>query len=98
MANPVVAVTDHPFPDLEPTRQVLAPLGVEIRVSASVGAADVLAVAQHADAVINTYAQLPAELIDRFERCRIIARTGIGIDTVDLAAATAKGIVVTNVP
>ncbi|MCY3805317.1 MAG: C-terminal binding protein, partial [bacterium] len=34
----------------------------------------------------------------QFERCRIIARTGIGIDTVDLAAATAKGIVVTNVP
>ena len=98
MANLVVAVTDHPFPDLEPAREVLAPLGAEMRIAASVGAADVLAVAQHADAVINTYAQLPAELIDRFERCRIIARTGIGIDTVDLAAATAKGIVVTNVP
>ena len=94
----VVAVTDHPFPDLEPTREVLAPLSVEIRISASVAAADVLAVARQADAVINTYAQLPAELIERFERCRIIARTGIGIDTVDLAAATARGIVVTNVP
>ncbi len=98
MANPVVAVTDHPFPDLEPTGEVLAPLGVEIRMSVSVAAADVLAVAEQADAVINTYAQLPAEVINRFERCRIIARTGIGIDTVDLAAATAKGIVVTNVP
>ena len=98
MAQHVVAVTDHPFPDLAPTGEVLAPLGVEIRVSASVAAADVLAVAGQADAVINTYAQLPAEVIDRFERCRIIARTGIGIDTVDLAAATAKGIVVTNVP
>ena len=94
----VVAVTDHPFPDLEPTREVLAPLGAELRISASVGAADILAVAAEADAVINTYAQLPAELIDRFERCRIIARTGIGVDTVDLAAATARGIVVTNVP
>ena len=98
MANPVVAVTDHPFPDLEPTGEVLAPLGAEIRMSASVGADDVLAVAREADAVINTYAQLPGELINRFERCRIIARTGIGIDTVDLAAATARGIVVTNVP
>lgn len=98
MANPVVAVTDHPFPDLEPTGEVLAPLGAEIRMSASVTADDVLAVAREADAVINTYAQLPGELIERFERCRIIARTGIGIDTVDLAAATARGIVVTNVP
>lgn len=98
MANPVVAVTDHPFPDLEPTREVLAPLSAELRISASVGAEDVLAVATEADAVINTYAQLPAGLVGRFERCRIIARTGIGIDTVDLEAATAKGIVVTNVP
>ncbi len=98
MTVPVVAVTDHQFPDLEPTREVLAPLGAEIRVSASVAADDVLAVAQDADAVINTYAQLPGSLIDCLERCRIIARTGIGIDTVDLAAATAKGIVVTNVP
>jgi len=31
-------------------------------------------------------------------RCRIIARYGIGVDNVDLGAATAKGIVVTNVP
>ena len=31
-------------------------------------------------------------------RCRIIARNGVGYDTVDLAAMTAKGIVVTNTP
>ncbi len=98
MAQLVVAVTDHPFPDLEPTREVLAPLGAKLRMSASVAAEDVLVVAREADAVINTYAQLPGELINRFERCRIIARTGIGIDTVDLEAATARGVVVTNVP
>ena len=31
-------------------------------------------------------------------RCRIIARNGVGYDTVDLDAMTAKGIVVTNTP
>ena len=98
MANPVVAVTDHVFPDLEPTRRVLGAVGAEIRSAASRDAADVLAVARDADAVINCFAQLPGELIDRFERCRIIARTGIGLDTIDVEAATARGIVVTNVP
>ena len=37
-------------------------------------------------------------MINQFEQCRIIARTGIGIDTIDLDVATTKGIVVTNVP
>ena len=32
------------------------------------------------------------------ERCRVISRTGIGVDNVDIEAATEKGIVVTRVP
>ena len=98
MTNHVVAVTDYVFPDLVPTREALAGIGAEVRLAASGSAEDILAVATDADAVINCYAQLPGEVIERFERCRIIARTGIGIDTIDLEAATAKGIVVTNVP
>lgn len=98
MANPVVAVTDYVFPDLVPTREALAGIGAEVRLAASGGADDIVAVARDADAVINCYAQLPGAVIEQFERCRIIARTGIGIDTIDLEAATAKGIVVTNVP
>ena len=53
---------------------------------------------RHADGVINCYSLLPREVIEGFERCRIIARYGVGIDTIDLAAATERGIVVTNVP
>lgn len=41
---------------------------------------------------------VPAAVIDTLTRCRIIARTGVGVDNVDVAAATEKGIVVTNVP
>ena len=98
MTRHVVAVTDYVFPDLVPTREALAPIGAEVRLAASGDADDILAVARDADAVINCYAQLPGEVIGRLERCRIIARTGIGIDTIDVAAASARGIVVTNVP
>lgn len=98
MKRHVVAVTDYVFPDLVPTREALAPIGAEVRLAASGDADDILAVARDADAVINCYAQLPGEVIGRLERCRIIARTGIGIDTIDVAAASARGIVVTNVP
>jgi len=37
-------------------------------------------------------------VMDAFPNLRIIARTGIGVDNVDLAAATERGIVVTNTP
>ena len=98
MPNPLVAVTDHVFPDLEPTKAVLASVGAEVNLARSGSAEDILDVARGADAVINCFAQLPGDVINQFEQCRIIARTGIGIDTIDLDVATTKGIVVTNVP
>jgi len=48
--------------------------------------------------VIRSATRLTAELIDRAERLKVIARAGVGIDNVDVAAATRKGIVVTNAP
>ena len=46
---------------------------------------------------MNQYARVGAETIARMERCRVIARYGIGVDIVDVEAATRKGILVTNV-
>jgi D-3-phosphoglycerate dehydrogenase / 2-oxoglutarate reductase len=51
------------------------------------------------DALLNTYAgPITAAVMARMPRCRIIARYGIGVDTIDLDAATAAGIIVTNNP
>lgn len=51
------------------------------------------------DAVIVYHeVALTAALVAGMSRCRIIARGGVGYDNVDLAAAAARGIIVTNVP
>ncbi len=50
------------------------------------------------EAVLVVSAKLPAEAIVRMRRCRIIARFGIGVDRIDVDAATRSGIVVANVP
>jgi len=55
-------------------------------------------VARAADAVLVTYAKISADMIRQMTRCRIIARFGIGVDNVDVAAATNANIVVTRVP
>ena len=48
--------------------------------------------------LVRSATKLTAELIERGERLRIIARAGVGVDNVDVAAATRRGIVVANAP
>jgi D-3-phosphoglycerate dehydrogenase / 2-oxoglutarate reductase len=48
--------------------------------------------------LIRSATKLTAELIERGDRLRIIARAGVGVDNVDVEAATRRGIVVANAP
>jgi D-3-phosphoglycerate dehydrogenase len=94
----VVAITDYVFPSLEPERAVLEPLGVELRSQQCRSEEEIIALAREADGVLNCYAKMTARVVENLTRCKIIARYGIGVDNVDLAAATKARIVVTNVP
>src|SRR4030081_872767 len=94
----LIAVTDSPFPSLDPAKAVLARVDFELRVAKSASAADILAVAQDADAILVTYAKLPGELLRQLQRCKVIGRFGLGVDNIDTKAAAELGIVVTYVP
>jgi len=48
--------------------------------------------------LVRSATKLTAELIERGERLRIIARAGVGVDNVDVPAATRRGILVANAP
>jgi len=96
--GPLVVLTDSVFPTLDPAREVLASIGAELRLAETPDPTQVAALAREADALMVTYMPIRAELIQQLQRCRIIARLGIGVDNVDVAAATRAGIVVTNVP
>jgi D-3-phosphoglycerate dehydrogenase len=98
MPQPVIAVTDSPFPSLDPARAALARIDPELRMAKSAAADDILAVAREADAVLVTYAKLPAELLRQLTRCKAIGRFGLGVDNIDLKAAGELGITVTYVP
>jgi D-3-phosphoglycerate dehydrogenase len=92
-----VVLTDQVFPDVELERELLAGIDAEL-VVASGDRDRVIAEAAAADALLNTYFPIGAADIARLERCRVIARYGIGVDNIDVAAAREAGIVVTNVP
>jgi D-3-phosphoglycerate dehydrogenase len=48
--------------------------------------------------VVRSETKVTAPLIDAGERLRIIARAGVGVDNIDVEAATRRGIVVVNSP
>jgi len=61
--------------------------------------AELLAAVADVDAlVIRSATQVTAEVIAAAPKLRIIGRAGIGVDNIDVAAATARGIVVMNTP
>ena len=98
MRRPVVAVSDSVFPNLNPAGEVLSRIGAELLLAEASTPLAIMQVARDADALLVTYAKVTSEMIGQMTRCRIIARFGIGVDNVDIAAATNASIVVTRVP
>src|SRR5438876_1503368 len=48
--------------------------------------------------VVRSATKLTADLIERADRLKVIGRAGVGVDNVDVEAATRRGIVVANAP
>lgn len=98
MVKHVVAVSpNHMDPTYELERRELG-TDVELRPWSAVDPAGIAEEIAQADAVMTWRVRLPAEIIDRLERCRVIIRFGVGFDVVDVDAAARRGIPVCNVP
>jgi D-3-phosphoglycerate dehydrogenase len=97
MSRPRVIITDTVFGSTEPEQEVLGDLA-DLELSPAADEQTLLNAAADADALLNCYAKLTPDLLRSLKRCRIIARYGIGVDTVPLNVASDAGIMVTNVP
>ena len=78
--------------------EALSPLGAEIVEIDAKADADFAAKVRDADAFYAKGRKITKTIIDSLDKCRIIALGSVGVDSVDVDAATAKGIPVTNVP
>src|SRR5260221_4596666 len=78
--------------------EALKPLGAEI-VEIAAASEDAFVDAAHdADALYAKGRPITKRIIDGLERCKVITLGSVGADSVDIAAATARGIPVTNIP
>ena len=93
-----VVITDHRFPDVEQERRAVEAAGGNLVVAQTVDELELIQLCKDADGVLTVRAPITNRVIAAMEHCRIIVRYGIGIDTVDIPAATKRGIMVANVP
>ena len=78
--------------------EALAPVADIVEVEASTAEAFADAAAD-ADALITSWGiHIDEQIISRLKKCVVIGVGSVGVDMVDIEAATAAGIVVTNVP
>jgi D-3-phosphoglycerate dehydrogenase / 2-oxoglutarate reductase len=73
-------------------------LPIDLVTAAETGRAGLLAATAGAHALMVQFATIDRALIDTLTSCVVIARYGVGVDMVDIDAATRMGIPVANVP
>lgn len=96
--KPLVVLTDYQYDSIKPFQDVYEKAGFEFRACQCRIADEIVEAAGEADAVQVHFAKITKEIIERLPNCRIIVRSAVGMDTIDIEAATAAGIPVCNVP
>ncbi len=95
---PLVVITDCDHGTIAPEEGVLRAAGVEFRLHQGKSEDEVIANAAGADALIIQYGRLTGRALDALPTVRVLVRYGVGVDTLDIPAASARGVVVSNVP
>src|SRR5215470_4661738 len=78
--------------------EALGPIGAEIVEIDATSEDEFAKAVRDADALYAKGRRITKRIIDGLDRCKVISLGSVGVDSVDVAAATAKGIPVTNVP
>jgi D-3-phosphoglycerate dehydrogenase len=92
-----VLVVDCAWPDLDIEQQVLSEADVELVAAESGDSDELLRLAPRVDAIMVNWRPLTRAVLEAAGRCRTVARFGVGVDNIDVDAATELGIVVSRV-
>ncbi|MDG6107062.1 C-terminal binding protein [Dactylosporangium aurantiacum] len=93
-----IMVADYDFGDVDIERAIAEKAGFELQAYRCKTEEELIRYGRDADAILTQYVQISAAAMDQLPKCRVIARYGTGVDTVDVDAATRHGIQVTNAP
>jgi D-3-phosphoglycerate dehydrogenase len=93
-----VVITDCDHDSIAIEEELARSRGAALTLASCRTEDDVIAAAAGADGILVQYAPITARVLDALPGLRAIGRYGVGVDTVDVDAATARGVAVCNVP
>lgn len=93
-----VVITDCDHGSIEEEKKEFGRIGAELILAQVKEEEDLIRTCKDADGLINQYALLTRKVLERLPNCKVVSRYGVGVDPVDLKAATDLGIIVANVP
>lgn len=93
-----VVITDCDHDNIEPELRVFGDAGLEMKLAECRTAEDVISEASGAEALVNQYAPIDESVLASLSHLKVVVRYGVGVDNVDVGAATRHGVWVVNVP
>ena len=93
-----VVITDCDHGSIEEEKEEIGQIGAELILAQVKEERDLIRACKEADGIINQYSLLTRRVLENLPKCKVISRYGVGVDSVDLKAATDLGMIVANVP
>jgi D-3-phosphoglycerate dehydrogenase len=98
-SRPTVVRLGTPLVDPAPEQQTIADAGGQLVMVEVTDAASGVAAIRDADVVINSGGlRFDADVFGQLQHCRAVIQTSVGYDRIDVPAATARGIMIANLP
>ncbi|HIE44540.1 MAG TPA: hypothetical protein EYP78_07095 [Candidatus Omnitrophica bacterium] len=83
--RPKVVITDSGYANYNIEKELIESIGGDLEIRHYISEEDVINLAKDADGVIVRLQPFTEEVINHLNKCRVVARYGIGVDDIDLA-------------
>lgn len=93
-----VVIADCGYENIDVERQLIEEAGHQLKYFQCKTEDDVIACASNADVLIVQFAPVTRKVIEHLKQCKLICRYAIGVDIIDIEAASEHKIFVANVP
>lgn len=93
-----VLYTDTCFPDTSIESAELAAIDAELILAPATDEDSLIAAGKDCDGVIFDFAPMTDRVLSNLPKCKVASRVGIGLNNIDIPAASRNGIMVANVP
>lgn len=95
---PKIVMVDSDFENMDFEERMARDAGVDFACFDSRGLDDLVRLAADADGMVTSYSALPRAAFEALPRLRVVSRTGVGYDDIDVEAATDHGVAVCTAP